>query len=44
MISLKGSKTNGYILEVKDKRFIRDVEITHEELLDLQKILNKKLN
>lgn len=43
MITLKGSKTNGYILEVKDKRYQRDLQLLHEDLLELQKILNKKL-
>ena len=45
MITINGNKTRGYILTIigiRDK-FKADVALTYEELLEIQKLLNKKL-
>jgi len=43
MIKLTGTKKDGYVLSVQDKRYKDDIHITYEELAALQKILAKKL-
>lgn len=43
MITLKGTKKDGYVLTVKDKRYIDDIHVTYEELVELQKIITKKV-
>lgn len=43
-ISLKGSKNGDYILTISDNYGYRDdLALTYEELLDLKKLLNKKI-
>ena len=43
-VSLKGDKKSGYILTVSDKgvRFYQDLPITHDELVMLKKLIDKK--
>lgn len=43
MIKLTGTKKDGYVLSVQDKRYKDDIHITYEELKQLQTILAKKL-
>lgn len=42
MIKLTTKDKKDFVLTVRDKRYFRDIQITKEELLDLQKVLNKK--
>lgn len=41
-VTLKGNQKDAYILEIKDKNKIYDLQISHEELLELIKILKRK--
>lgn len=41
-VALKGSQKDSYVLEIKDKKKLYDIQMTHEELLELIKILKRK--
>lgn len=43
MITIKGNKKDGYVLIVKDGRYFSDTHVKHDELEELQRLLNKKL-
>lgn len=43
MLKLKGNKKDGFVIEVKDKRYIADIQITVNEAEDLLKQLSKKI-
>ena len=44
MIKISGNKTGGFVLTIIDKKdnFKDDVALTLDELLELQKLLNKR--
>jgi hypothetical protein len=44
MIKVFGNKQDGYILTIigKHDKFKADVALTYEEILEIQKLLNKK--
>ncbi len=43
MVKLKGSKKDGYIIEVKDGRYIKDIQLHYEELLELYNKIKAKI-
>ena len=43
-VKLKGSKKDGYVITIYGRdNFVGDLAVTHEELVELREILNKKL-
>ncbi len=43
-IVLKGSKTKDWVIEISDNyNFKDDIQITHEEMLELKKLINKRV-
>lgn len=43
IVNLKGSKSKGYILSIDDGKDFQDIQIKHEELVEIEKLIVKKL-
>jgi len=42
-VKLEGNKKDGYILSVENKDYYGDIALEYEELVEIKKVLDKKL-